>query len=69
VLEALRRNERLAGVPVVVLTSSASPAERLRIERLGVERFITKPPDLEEFLQIGSVVADLLRNARSREAS
>jgi len=69
VLEALRRNERLSEVPVVVLTSSASPAERLRMERLGVQRFITKPPDLEEFLQIGNVVADLLHQAKSREAS
>ena len=69
VLEALRRNERFSGVPVVVLTSSASPAERLRMERLGVQRFITKPPDLEEFLQIGNVVAELLYQAKSREAS
>lgn len=69
VLEAFRRNERLSRVPVVVLTSSASPAERVRIERLGVECFITKPPDLEEFLQIGNVVAELLRKTQSREAS
>ena len=69
VLEALRSNERLSGVPVVILTSSASPAERLRMERLGVQRFITKPPDLEEFLQIGNVVADLLHKAKSREVS
>ena len=69
VLRALRQNERFSAVPVVILTSSASPAEQRSIEQLGVQRFVTKPPDLREFLQIGHVVADLLRKASSQKAS
>lgn len=67
VLEALRRNERFSEVPVVVLTSSASPAERLNMERLGVQHFFTKPPDLKDFLQIGHVIAGLLRRPNALE--
>jgi CheY-like chemotaxis protein len=69
VLEALRMSKDLSKLPVVVMTSSASPAERARMERLGVDRFVTKPPDLAEFLQIGSVVKELLFKVNAREAS
>jgi CheY-like chemotaxis protein len=69
VLEALRANANLSSVPVIVLTSSASPADRLRLEHLRVDRFVTKPPELEEFLKIGNLVADLLLKAKSQEAS
>jgi len=65
VLEALRANANLSSIPVIVLTSSASPADRLRLEHLRVDRFVTKPPDLEEFLKIGNLVSDLLLNAKS----
>jgi CheY-like chemotaxis protein len=68
VLEALRASSRLATVPVVVLTSSASPADELRITNLRVDRFITKPPNLEDFLQIGAVVSELLVRAKGQEA-
>src|SRR5215470_8037968 len=56
VLEALRTNGHFGGVPVVVLTSSASLPDRLRMEKLGVDRFVMKPPDLADFLRIGSIV-------------
>ncbi|MBM3774524.1 MAG: response regulator [Acidobacteria bacterium] len=56
VLEAIRRNQRLSQVPVVIATSSASPGERARTEQLGVDLFITKPSDLESFLYVGLVL-------------
>ena len=68
VLEAIRKNTRLSAVPVVIVTSSASPAERAKAERLGAERFVTKPPDLDEFLRIGGLISDLLSKARAKEA-
>ena len=60
VLAAIRQNEILADTPVVVLTSSAASLERSQVEQLNISRFITKPPDLVDFLQIGNVLKELL---------
>ena len=49
-----------ADVPVAILSSSASGRERARIEQYGIGRYITKPPDLDEFLQIGFTLKQLL---------
>ncbi|MFN0103301.1 MAG: response regulator [Bryobacteraceae bacterium] len=61
VLEAMRQSSHLANVPVVVTSSSTSPRERTRVERLGIERYIRKPPGLDEFLQIGTVLKQILQ--------
>jgi two-component system, chemotaxis family, response regulator Rcp1 len=60
VLEAMRQSKDLERVPVFIMTSSAGPREQARARELGVERFITKPLDLEEFLKIGHVVKEVL---------
>jgi chemotaxis family two-component system response regulator Rcp1 len=60
ILEAMRTNRVFAGVPVAILTSSSSPRERTKMEGLRVGRYITKPPDLEEFLRIGLIIKALL---------
>ena len=60
VLEAIRAAKPFANVPVVVTSSSSSPPARLRQEHLQVARYIMKPPDLEEFLQIGLALKEIL---------
>jgi len=65
ILEAIRAAERFAGMPVVVTSSSAAPSARLRAEHLLVARYITKPPDLDEFLQIGSAVKEILLESKA----
>ena len=60
VLAAMRQSETLSKVPVAIMTSSSAPAEQLRVSVLGVQRFITKPPILEEFLQIGELLKEVL---------
>ena len=60
VLAALRQNPDLADVPVAVVTSSAAAVERGQVEKLRVERLITKPPDLDEFLKIGEILKEVL---------
>lgn len=60
VLEAMRQSKDLERVRVFIMTSSAGPCEQARARELGVERFITKPLDLEDFLQIGHVVKEVL---------
>jgi chemotaxis family two-component system response regulator Rcp1 len=65
VLDAMRGNKDLCSVPAFIITSSAGPREQARAMELGIERFITKPQDLEEFLQIGEIVKDVLLNKRA----
>jgi two-component system response regulator len=60
VIAALRNSATFASLPIVVLTSSSSPRDRVSLESIGIHTYIVKPPTLEEFLKIGSVIADLL---------
>lgn len=64
VLRAMRQSSHLSKVPVVITSTSASPHELAETQRLGIERYITKPPDLEGFLQIGAVVKTILLSRR-----
>ena len=59
-LEAMRANAAFAHVPVAVLSSSSSPRDRSRMEAFDIARYITKPPDLDEYLQIGNIIRDLV---------
>ncbi len=59
-LELLRRNERFRDVPVVITTSSAAPSDRIRAEQLRVQRFLTKPLDLDGFLKLGLILKEVL---------
>ncbi len=50
----------LAHVPVVVWSSVRSEQQIKKLESFQVERFITKPASLEEFLLIGKLVRELI---------
>lgn len=52
VLREIRRADRLAGIPVVVMTSSTDEEDRLQSERLQVEAFMVKPINLKKFLEL-----------------
>src|SRR5229473_2830679 len=61
VLREVRNMPNLAGVPVVILTSSASPTDIHRTALLGASRFISKPSGLEDFLrEVGGGVEEML---------
>ena len=66
VLGSVRQSKNLTDLPVVVMTSSASLPERRQVEQLGVSRFITKPHDLNEFLQIGEVLKEVLMRTEAQ---
>jgi CheY-like chemotaxis protein len=68
VLEAIRSDERFANMPVVVTSSSAKPPARLKEEHLRIARYITKPPELEGFLQIGTLLRYILLDNQARRA-
>jgi chemotaxis family two-component system response regulator Rcp1 len=59
VLERLRSSEKFNSIPVVVMTSSNSPADRNRAAELGASYFC-KPPNYEEFLKLGGLLKQLL---------
>lgn len=51
----------MVGVPVAILTSSDAKSDRHRIGVTGRERYIHKPPMLEDFLdQVGQAIEELL---------
>jgi CheY-like chemotaxis protein len=63
ILQRLRETDRLAHVPVVVLTSSDSPRDRMVASELGAACFLRKPSNLDKFLSLGLVFKQLLGQA------
>jgi CheY-like chemotaxis protein len=61
VLRKIRSIPGLVGVPVAILSSSASPADIHRSKLLGVARYISKPIALDDFLrEVGRAVEEML---------
>jgi CheY-like chemotaxis protein len=60
ILQKLRRAAWFEHIPVVVLTSSESPRDRLMANELGTTSFLHKPPTLEEFLSLGAIFKEVL---------
>src|SRR6476620_9083688 len=61
VLGSIRGNAQLANVPVAIITSSASPADKHRAAMIGATTYIQKPTELEAFFKrVSSAVKQLL---------
>jgi two-component system, chemotaxis family, response regulator Rcp1 len=60
VLRHVRRQPWLKGVPVIMLTSSASPADRAAAIDLGANLYLQKSSDLDELLEVGKIVEAIL---------
>ena len=60
ILREIRSANYLAGVPVCVWSSSQSRHDEALLKDLGVSQFITKPSGLDQFMEIGKVIKDLL---------
>ncbi len=58
VLRLLREDERLAQIPVVVLTSSAAEKDIVETYQLGANCYVSKPVDLSQFEVIVESVAN-----------
>jgi len=69
VLAALRQSEDLANMPVVITSSSPSPRDRMRTEQLRVQRYIMKPVNLADFMQIGTVLKEVLLESKAKRRS
>ena len=51
---------RGTSTPVIVLTSSDSPADKSEAMRLGAARYIRKPTGLDDFLAIGATIKEIV---------
>jgi CheY-like chemotaxis protein len=61
VLEHMRSSRRCGHIPVIVVTSSDSPRDKAQAARLGATQYFRKPSRLDEFMQLGPLVRDLLQ--------
>jgi CheY-like chemotaxis protein len=52
VLEEIKGDDELRSIPVVILTSSPAEQDVLRSYRLRANAFVTKPVELERFLEV-----------------
>ena len=62
VLRRIRASERFGKVPVIILTSSDSPADKDESARIA-NGYFRKCPDYDEFLKIGPAIRKLLNTA------
>ncbi len=69
ILEHLRVSERCRRTPVIVLSSSDAPWQLQQGERDGIVHFFRKPNKLEQFLELGGLVKEILgsRTPRSND--
>jgi two-component system, chemotaxis family, response regulator Rcp1 len=56
----IRASKHLASVPVCVWSSSRSRRDQSLLQDHGVVRFIIKPSGLDQFMEIGIIIKDLL---------
>ena len=62
ILREIRSAKHLGGVPVCVWSSSRSRRDEALLKDLGVSQFITKPSGLDQFMEIGKTLKDLLES-------
>jgi CheY-like chemotaxis protein len=69
VLELIRTTNGLRGLPVVVLSSSPMDVMKSRFKKVNVEAncYVTKPPDLDEFLALGKRIRSCYTKALASE--
>ncbi len=62
ILHEIRAAKHLAGVPVCAWSSSQSRRDEALLKGLGVSEFITKPAGLDQFMEIGKTLKELLES-------
>jgi len=67
ILREIRGARHLDGIPVCVWSSSRSRRDEAVLKDLGVAQFITKPAGLDQFMEIGKTIKDVLAGSRQRE--
>jgi CheY-like chemotaxis protein len=65
IVHEIRNAPHLAGVPVCVWSSSQSRRDESQLKDLGVSRFIPKPTGLDQFMEIGTILKEVLGAANT----
>ena len=60
VLASFRAHPLCQKTPVILVTFSNQPVDRERASALGASRYFCKPSDLDDFLELGAMVRDLV---------
>lgn len=60
VLSEFRRHPGCEQTPVIIVSSSDTQKDRARLANLGITRYFRKPSDYDAFLQLGSLVRDVV---------
>lgn len=56
----MRQHPESAHVPVIVVTSSDSAKDKERMAQFGISYYFRKPTEYEEYMQLGSIVKQVL---------
>jgi CheY-like chemotaxis protein len=67
ILQEILERKRWTSVPVIVLTSSDSPRDRALASQLGATRFLRKPSNLEQFLNLGLAFKEVMGFANTEK--
>ena len=65
ILREIRSARHLNGVPVCVWSSSRSRRDEALLKEIGISQFINKPAGLDQFMEIGKIIRDLLAGPES----
>ena len=65
ILREIRDAKHLAGSLICAWSSSQSRRDRTRLMDFGVAQFVNKPTGLDQFLEIGKLIKDLLAGVHS----
>jgi two-component system, chemotaxis family, response regulator Rcp1 len=65
ILREIRSAGHLAGIPVCVWSSSRSRRDEALLKEIGISQFINKPAGLDQFMEIGKIIRDLLAGPES----
>lgn len=60
ILDEIRRTGDMASIPVAILSSADAPSPRDRAALSKATCYLTKPPNLDEFLSLGKQIRSLL---------
>ena len=65
ILREIRSAGHLVGIPVCVWSSSRSRRDEALLKEIGISRFINKPAGLDQFMEIGKIIKDLLAGSEA----
>ena len=65
ILKALRATERIAQMPVIIMTSSTGPDYERIAQKHAALHYFKKPSTWTEFAELGGIVASLLERSKA----